>query len=94
MQVEAIVTLLLQELFQADPDDPYAHAVRYLRDPGTRDQVAGFTRSEDCLARDLLDQDEKIYGDDDTLVETRSQRMTKLYGLIDESSESPPSETL
>lgn len=73
-------------MFRAQPDDPYAHAARYLRDPKTKDLLDDFERSEDRLAQNLLDQDERAYGED-PVAETRSQRMTRLYNLFGESEE-------
>lgn len=56
-QVNKIATLLLKEMFRVKPDNPYAYAARYLSDSKTKDRLAGFTWSNDRMARDLLDQE-------------------------------------
>lgn len=52
---------MLKDILKKSPQDPHAHAARFLRDPYTADKVANFARSEDHIDRDLLDLDARIY---------------------------------
>lgn len=60
-QVEAIATLVLKDILKEFPQDPRAHAARFLKDPRIADRVANFSRSDNHTESDLLDRDARIY---------------------------------
>ncbi|VVC24746.1 Hypothetical protein CINCED_3A013432 [Cinara cedri] len=60
-EVEAIATLVIKDILRNTPQDPRAHAARFLKDSRTAERVANFSRFEDNTEHDLLDRDVRIY---------------------------------
>ncbi|XP_025202037.1 uncharacterized protein LOC112599368 [Melanaphis sacchari] len=60
-EVEAIVSLLLNEILKKSPKNPYAYAVDYLKNPQTVKLVANFKQSEDFQYENILKKDYQQY---------------------------------
>jgi len=60
-QVEAIVSLLLNDILKNTPKNPYVHAASYLKNPQTAKLVANFNRSEDLQFEDIFKRDCQQY---------------------------------
>ncbi|XP_026820435.1 uncharacterized protein LOC113559036 [Rhopalosiphum maidis] len=60
-EVEAIVSLLLNDILKKSPKNPYVHAASYLKNPQTAKLVANFKRFEDLQFEDIFKKDCQQY---------------------------------
>lgn len=64
VQVEAISTLLLEEILKIMPKNPYAFAADFLKRPSNTSRITNFKRSNGFLHYDLIDRDAQLYAID------------------------------
>lgn len=60
-QVEAIVSLLLNDILKKSPKNPYTYAASYLKNPQTAKLIANFKRFEDFQYEEILKKDYEQY---------------------------------
>lgn len=60
-QVEAIATLIFNEVLKKTPQNPWAHAAQYLNDSRSLDRIAKFPRSQNSITLELVGQNANNY---------------------------------
>lgn len=69
VQIEAIATLLLKDILDIMPKNPYEYAARFITEHNTRDRVANFILSKSMsLAKHLLDEINEDVADQSELI--------------------------
>ncbi|XP_015366528.1 PREDICTED: uncharacterized protein LOC107163576 [Diuraphis noxia] len=94
-QVEAIASLLYNEILKKSPKNPYALAADYLKNPQTADLVANFKRSVDFQYEDILKKNNQQYATAATAVKiaTSEPNLTTLVTLDKQTEETEDNET-
>lgn len=94
-QVEAIASLLCNEILKKSPKNPYALAASYLKNPQTADQVANFKPSVDFQYENILKKNNQQYATAAAAVKiaTSEPNLTTLVTLDEQTEESEDGET-
>lgn len=88
-QVEAIASLLCNEILKKSPKNPYEFAAGYLKNPQTADQVANFKPSVDFKYENILKKNNQQYATAAAAVKiaTSELNLTTLVTSLDEQTE-------
>lgn len=86
-QVEAIVSLLLNDILKKSPKNPYAYAASYLRNPQTAKLIANFKRFEDFQYEDILKKDYQEYATTAAAVKIAGIEQVESMVTINEQTE-------
>jgi len=93
-QVEAIASLLYNEILKKSPKNPYALAAGYLKNPQTADLVANFKPSVDFKYENILKKNNQQYATAAVTVKiaTSEPNLTTLVTLNEHTKESEDGE--
>ncbi|XP_022173077.1 uncharacterized protein LOC111035679 [Myzus persicae] len=86
-EVEAIASLLYNDILKKSPKNPYTHAASYLTNPQTADLVANFKRSEDFQYENILKKDHQQYATAAVAVKIATSEQGKSVETKDKQTE-------
>jgi len=87
VKVEAIASLLCNEILKKSPKNPYSHAASYLKNPQTADLVANFKRYEDFQYESILKKDNQQYATAAAALKIATSEQGKSMVTMDEQTE-------